>query len=140
MKTAAFQRAVALLEGRDVLVSYSGGKESTILLDLATRVAKRVELFTMELCPGIRVFDERIKWAEQTYGLRCRRYPHWLRFCFAREGTYRFRANGEYECNINEIYLLARHDAGVQYIVTGAKKARLDLAVTHGRSEVRQGS
>lgn len=123
MKTAAFDRAVALLEGRDVLVSYSGGKESTILLDLATRVAKRVEIFTMEVCPGLHVFDRRIAWAEQTYGLRCRRYPHWLRFRFAREGVFRFCANGEYECDINEIYLLARHEAGIQYVVTGAKKA-----------------
>jgi len=86
VRATAIQRAVALLEGRDVLVSYSGGKDSLIILDLAKRVGRRVEAFTMELVPGLAVVDRAIAWAETRYKLTIRRYPHWLRAVFAVNG------------------------------------------------------
>ena len=93
------------------------------MLDLAKRVGKRVECFAMELVPGLRCFDGPIEVAEARWGVKVRRYPHWLRSVFAQQGLYRFHAADAPSLTINEIYAVARHDAGIDFIVTGAKKA-----------------
>jgi len=124
MKGAALEHAIRTLEGKDVLVSYSAGKDSMICLDLAKRVGARVEVFFMELVPGLRVIDERLAWAEARWQVKIRRYPHWLRAHFAREGIYCFhpKAGDVVQCDIDDIYTIARADAGIGLVVTGAKK------------------
>ena len=105
-----------------MLVSFSGGKDSWICLDLAKRVANRVAAFTMELVPGLEIMESKLMAAEARYKLRIRRYPHWLRAKFQHFGVYCFAAPTVQMLDINDIYAVARADAGIRYIVTGAKK------------------
>lgn len=122
MKGTALERAVATFEGKHVLVSYAGGKDSMICLDLAKRCGVRVEAFFLELVPGLEVIDARIAWAEARWGITIRRYPHWLRARYAREGVYRFHAKDAVHVDRDDLYMLARADARIPLIVTGAKK------------------
>jgi len=123
VKGTALEHAIEALEGKDLLVSYSGGKDSTIILDLSRRVGKRVECFFMELVPGLKVIDDRLAWAEARFNVKIRRYPHWLRAKFAREGVYCFHAALAVQVDIADIHTVAREDAGINLIVSGAKKA-----------------
>lgn len=122
MKPSAWQAALATLEGKEVLVSFSGGKDSKVCLDLACRVASKVAAFAMEIVPGLRCFDEPIERAEARYKLTIRRYPHWVAGIFAREGVYRFHEPTAPLLDINDIYEVARADTGIDLIVTGAKR------------------
>ncbi len=110
------------MQGKDVLVSFSGGKDSRIVLDLAKRVGKRVAVFAMELVPGLQVFEEGLRWAEDRYRVTIRRYPHWLRGALAREGIYCFHRPDAPRLDINDIYAVARADAKIDLVVTGAKR------------------
>jgi phosphoadenosine phosphosulfate reductase len=122
VKSTALAAALEAVDGKDVLVSYSGGKDSMICLDLAKRCGARVEAFFLELVPGLQVVEERIAWAEARFGLTIRRYPHWLRAVFARDGVYRFHATDAVQLDIGDLYTVARADTGISLIVTGAKK------------------
>lgn len=121
MKHAALVRATDRLKGLDVLVSFSGGKDSWIVLDLAVTYAKRVEAFTMELVSGLRVFDRQIELAEARYGLKVRRYPHWLRARYFGFGTFCFERTAP-ELTLSDIQNVARADAGIKTIATGIRK------------------
>lgn len=122
MRHDALTRAVETMDGKDVLCSYSGGKDSRIVLDLAKRVARRVECFAMELVPELEVFESALQWAERRYGVTIRRYPHWLRAVYAREGVFCFGRFDAPRLDINDIYAVARNDAGIELVVTGAKR------------------
>lgn len=110
------------MEGREVLVSYSCGKDSMILMDIAHRVARKVDAFIMELVPRLPSLDERIRWAEEKWGTPIRRYPHWARAFYKREGVYCFPSEVDYRLDLNDIYALARADSGIDFLVMGAKK------------------
>lgn len=119
----AFERAVELLNDREVLVSYSGGKDSMILMDIASRCAKKVAAFHMEVVPHLPVMDARLKWAEDKWGIPIARYPHWLRSELFIAGEYCFHKSTDVpHITINDIYAVARAESGIQFIVTGAKK------------------
>lgn len=123
MRHTAFEKAVELLRNREVLVSYSGGKDSMIVMDIAVRVASKVDAFFMELVPGLDFIERQLEWAESRWGIAVRRYPHWLRAAYLRDGVYCFHAADYPQLDINDVYALARRDAGIDYIVTGAKRA-----------------
>lgn len=122
MKHAAFKAAADTLAGKDVIVSFSGGKDSLVILDIASRVARRVEAFFMELVPHLDVMEPRIAAAEERWNVKIRRYPHWLRQTFRREGVYTFHSQDISRLDINDIYAVVRAETGIRLIVTGAKR------------------
>lgn len=122
MRLQHLDYARSILEDRDVIVSFSGGKDSIVVLELAKQYGKRVEAFQMELLPGLEVLAAPVREAEARYpGLKVRRFPHWLRGYFGREGVYCFGKQAPV-LNINDVYALMRHETGIDLVVTGAKK------------------
>ena len=48
-----------------VLVAYSGGKDSLVVLDLCKRSFRRVETFFMDLLPGLASVEAALAWASE---------------------------------------------------------------------------
>ncbi len=90
MSTLLFDtiKAAARLTDR-VAVSYSGGKDSAVVLDLCVRFFKHVEVFYMYIVPGLSFQEAMWKWVEQRYGLDVWMVPHFALSNFLRWGLYR---------------------------------------------------
>lgn len=58
-----------------VLVGYSGGKESCVILDLATKFFKRVVAYHLYLVPGLRYTEERLAFARSRWKVDFLTYP-----------------------------------------------------------------
>jgi len=123
MKLAALDRAIEKVKGKDVLVSFSGGKDSWIVLDICSRYAKRFEAFFMYVVPDLESIQEQMDLAEARYGIKVRHYPHWMRAAYMREGVFCFEKADAPFLAINDIYAVARDDAGIELIGHGAKRA-----------------
>lgn len=110
-----------------VLVSYSGGKDSLVTLDLCTRAFKRVVCFFMYFVPGLTVEEEVLDVARKRYGVEVLYYPHWSVIAALKYGTYSAphvsKDSLPNDYTLNDVYSLARQDAGIQLIACGIKKA-----------------
>lgn len=122
------ERAAGEHEG--VVVAYSDGKDSRVVMDLALRAGfRRVHAFFMEFIPGLRCVDDSLQQVEQRLSaVPCfqgpiLRYPHWLlRRCLV-DGVYT-RGAGETALpawKLHDVYALARHDTQTELVLTGAK-------------------
>ena len=122
MKATALDAAIATVADKPCLVSFSGGKDSLVVMALAQQYASHVEAFAMYLVPGIRVFDDEIDKAEQRWGLKIRRYPHWVNAKYRNAGVYCFAPMDPVKLKLADIRAVARKDAGIDFVVTGAKR------------------
>lgn len=59
-----------------VIVAFSGGKDSIVTLDLCARNFKRIEIFFMFWVLGLEFQEVLLRWAEQRYGVKIHRIPH----------------------------------------------------------------
>lgn len=72
----------------EVIVSFSGGKESVVTLDLCFRYFKRVHAFFMYYAPGLSFQEAVLQWHERKYGIEIYRMPHWELSLFYRSGSF----------------------------------------------------
>lgn len=70
-----------------VIVSYSGGKDSAVTLDLCARHFKRVDVFFMYQVQGLSFQEQVLQWAERRYGVEIYRIPHFELSDFYRYGV-----------------------------------------------------
>jgi phosphoadenosine phosphosulfate reductase len=109
-----------------ILVAYSGGKDSIVVLDLCSRIFDHVEGFFMYLIPGLECVEDAIEAARQKYGIKIHSYPHWVARKFIANGIYTSEWFG-YEAvpkwTLQDVYAYAMKDTGIPHIATGAKKA-----------------
>jgi hypothetical protein len=106
------------------LVAYSGGKDSRVVLDLCTRVFAKVEAMHMYFVPGLRVIEEQMVFARQTWGVECRQYPSHTLHQSLKSGAYTasdalLRAVPPW--TRMDVYELARREARTRMVVTGMK-------------------
>jgi sulfate adenylyltransferase subunit 2 len=73
---------------RRVLVGFSGGKDSLCVLDLAARFFNEVVPFCMHLVPGLQYDADRLRIAEERYGLKVLTFPHFIFWNYLREEQY----------------------------------------------------
>lgn len=108
-----------------VLVSFSGGKDSLAVLDMARRSFQKVVGFFLYFVPGLRCDAERLKIAED-WGIDVLQYPNKAFIGALRGGLYCFRSQAHQslpEFGQKEIYAAVRNDTGIPYILTGMKKS-----------------
>ena len=72
----------------DVIVAYSGGKDSVITLDLCSKYFRTVHAFFMYQVPNLSFQESVLSWAEKRYGIEIYRIPHFEVSDFYRGGTY----------------------------------------------------
>lgn len=109
-----------------VLVAYSDGKDSRVVLDLCMRTFTQVECFFMYLVPGLECIDSALFEAEKRFGVKIRQYPHWVAAKAIRGGVFcnpRNRYDDLPQWKLHDVYALAMAEAGIRQIATGAKKA-----------------
>ena len=59
-----------------VIVMFSGGKESVVVLDLCKRYFKRVEACFLYTVPNLSFEEKTMRWYEDKYDIKIRRIPH----------------------------------------------------------------
>lgn len=71
-----------------VLVSFSGGRDSLVVLDLCRRFFKNVVCFYMFIVPELRRIEEYFGYAKQHWNVTILQYPHWVLTNYLKNGVY----------------------------------------------------
>lgn len=108
-----------------VLVSFSGGKDSLVCLDLCSRAGfSRVVAFYMYLVPGLQLIEERLDYARARWGIEILQYPHWVFYKCLKMGYYRnthHSFDDLPEIKLHDIYHMVQLETGIKPIVHGGK-------------------
>src|SRR5512141_933211 len=109
------------------LVSYSGGKDSLVVMDLALRTFARVEAMYMYLVPGLEQIEVAVEECRRRWGVKVRQYPHFLGAKAIETGLYcdpiPKRQDKIPRWTLTEIYTLALADSKCEFVLTGSKLA-----------------
>lgn len=108
------------LQHKEILVSFSGGKDSLCVLDLALRTFEKTECFFMYLVPGLEVVENALDFARKRWGVTIRQYPHWVLSNCLRTGAYCFERDVP-EWKLKDVWEVARSEAKVELVAVGAK-------------------
>ena len=71
-----------------ILVSFSGGKDSLVCLDLCTRAFKRVVCYFMYFVKDLECCEQQLQYARDRWGVEILQYPHWILFRCLKNGVY----------------------------------------------------
>jgi hypothetical protein len=109
-----------------ILVAYSGGKDSLAVMELCAKTFETVIAFHMYFVPGLKVVEEPLQYARERWGVEVMYYPHWAFFKSFKSGLY--CDPGRYfddipDYNLAQIHAQAAVDTGIQLIAHGGKKA-----------------
>lgn len=107
----------------EVIVSFSGGKDSVVVLDLCMRHFRKVHAFFMYQVPGLSFQEATLKWYEEKYGIEILRIPHpelaeWLRL-----GLFRHEDWSVPAVSFNDVYHYVRVTTGARWIAAGERIA-----------------
>lgn len=106
-----------------VLVSFSGGKDSVVVLDLCCRYFKTVKAFFMYQVAGLSFQESMIRYAENRYGIEVLRLPHFELSEFLAFGTHRKHDLSVPVVSIADVYRYARLSTGAYWIAAGERIA-----------------
>ena len=111
-------------EDSRAVVSFSGGKDSLVCLDLASRCFKQVSAFFMYFIPGLECCELALDAARKRWGVTIVQYPHWTMVDALRNGLYCF--NGLWtddlpRINLTDIWALARRETKSRWVIRGSK-------------------
>jgi phosphoadenosine phosphosulfate reductase len=121
---SALEKARSLSDS--VLVAYSDGKDSRVVMDLATRYFKRVEGFYMWFVPDLEYINAGLAQAEKQWGVKIHQFPHWSSITAMKNGVYCnpwWGRDDVPDIALADIYSYAMIETGIPLILTGAKKA-----------------
>lgn len=111
-------KAAALLSDR-VAVSYSGGKDSAVVLDLCVRFFKHVEVVHFYVVPGLSFMEAMWSWVERQYGLDVWLFPHFALSNYMRWGLYRMADFSVPIISPGDLYRRVREVTGCYWIAGG---------------------
>lgn len=104
-----------------VLVSFSGGKDSIVTLDLCCRYFKHVEAFFMYLVKGLSWQDELIAYYADRYGITIHQVPHFMLSEWLRYGVFREPDLSVRVATVAETYAYIRQQTGIYWIAGGER-------------------
>lgn len=104
-----------------VIVSFSGGKDSVVTLDLCSKYFKKVHAFFMYIVPDLSFQTEMIRWAENRYNLKILQVPHFSAYEMKRDGAW-CRPNPYIKVkSIDDIYADVRNYFDCEWIAAGER-------------------
>lgn len=121
---SALERARSISDS--VLVAYSDGKDSRVVMDMAIRYFTRVEAFYMWFVPDLEYINEGLKAAEKRWHVKIHQFPHWSSITAMKNGVYCnpwWGRDDVPDIKLADIYSYAMIETGIPLILTGAKKA-----------------
>lgn len=136
-------RAIAAVES-SIIVAFSGGKDSRVVLDLCHRAGfKTIVGFYMYLVPGLECEEEKLQWARDRYGITILQYPHWVAIRCLQSGAYcppRKCWGDTGKVTVDHIHGMVQADTGIRHIAHGAKLAdslwrRRNMAVRKNKDD-----
>ena len=107
-----------------VLISFSGGKDSLVILHLAMKYFKNIVPFHMYFVPHLDIYKKTLSILD-TYNLKCLHYPHWSFLNALKEGVYCPNYTNFDELpnvTVIDLYKNIRKDTNINYLFVGAKK------------------
>ena len=104
-----------------VIVSYSGGKDSAVTLDLCARHFKTVHVFFMYQVPSLSFQEAVLQWAERKYDVEIYRIPHFELSDFYRGGVYCMPDPLLPKVEIGDIYAHVRQAFDCHWIAAGER-------------------
>lgn len=111
----------------EVLVSFSGGKDSMIVLDLcAKHDFHRIVCFHFYFVPGLKVVEDQLDYARQRYKVEILSYPDPATFAYLHNGDFcdaPASLDKIQPLSAPELHELAREETGIKAIVTGHKRS-----------------
>jgi 3'-phosphoadenosine 5'-phosphosulfate sulfotransferase (PAPS reductase)/FAD synthetase len=105
-----------------VILFYSGGKDSLVLLDMLTKHFT-VKLAFMYFVDGLQHVERYLHYAQKKYGVEYKKYPHWMLSQYYNDNYFRFHSEPIANIKLTDIEAQARLDFNCKWIVTGMKKA-----------------
>lgn len=104
-----------------VIVAFSGGKESCVVLDLCFRYFKNVQPFFMYICPDLSFQEKTLEWYEKKYQTEIMRIPHMDCSEFFHYGSFRQPDPTFPIVSINDIYHFMRVTYDMWWIAAGER-------------------
>lgn len=118
------QLSVLAQAHESVLVSFSGGKDSWVVLDLCAKAFKRVEAMFLFLVPGLEQCEEQLCEAESRYKIQIRREPHWILASDMARGLYCDPLPDRTpKLKRLDLYYSVMKETGCALVVTGEKRS-----------------
>lgn len=105
----------------EVIVGFSGGKDSIVTLDLCMRYFDRVVPYFMYIVPDLEFQERTLEWYEDRYNVEIMRIPHFEVSEFLRWGTFR---NTDFDVDIvgiQDTYAYLRKETGIHWIAAGER-------------------
>lgn len=107
----------------DVIVMFSGGKDSVVTLDLCVKHFKRVHVVFMYLVPNLTFQESLLKYYEFKYSLSILRIPHVALSGALAGGYFRMASPDTPVITMNDIYDFVREKLQCKWIAAGERIA-----------------
>lgn len=109
---------------REVVLFFSGGKDSIVLLDLLTKNGFKVNIAFMYFVKDLEHIEKYVTWAEKKYKVKANKYPHWMLSHSMNDNLYRFHTAEKIpNIKLSDIEKQAQNDFNCKWIINGAKKS-----------------
>ena len=112
-------------KSQGILVSYSGGKDSLVVLDLCAKAGfNPIVCFHMYFVPGLEIVEKQMRFARERYAVEILEYPHPNLGTFLKNGDYSdiTEKTDKIELwDIADIHASVREDTSINLIATGHK-------------------
>lgn len=105
-----------------VIVSFSTGKDSLVLLDLCKKYFDNIYVYFMYIVKGLEYFENKIKYAEERFNVKIKQYPHPELSRYLRNGVCTFDAYETPKISYLDIMNCVKQDFNCEWIGYGWKK------------------
>lgn len=105
-----------------VIVSFSGGKDSFVVLDICNQYFKTINAFFLYVVDNLEFQNRLLEYAEDRYKIKIKKYPHPILSKYLRNGIYTYEAYENKVYRWGDIENLARNDFKAEWIASGWKK------------------
>jgi phosphoadenosine phosphosulfate reductase len=108
-------------ESTPLLVAYSGGKDSLVVMDLCVRAGRKLSAYMLCFLPGMDYAAHWCEYARRRWGVEVRQYqdPNTIRLL--RAGRFRLNPMNVVAITSREVEALARRESGCEWIGYGYK-------------------
>lgn len=110
-----------------IIVSYSTGKDSQILVDLCAKTFRRVVALHLYFVPGLDYIERGLEMARHRWGVEVVQLPHWNYIEAIKTNQYcNYRAADKdslTDVRLLDLYKLAMQRTGLRLVATGARKS-----------------
>lgn len=113
-------------EEDEILVGYSGGKDSLVVMDLCCKVFSRVKAINFYLVPDLEVINKQLRYAKTKWGIDVISIPHFILPIAIKEGLFcdpHPALDDVDEIGLKEHYAFAMDSARASRIAVGMKSA-----------------